>query len=44
MTALIAACAIRNDAEVLHADHDFVQIARFTPLKQRNLSDVSPSA
>jgi hypothetical protein len=41
---LIAACASRHEAEVLHLDRDFAQIARFTPLKQRNISDVTPSA
>jgi len=38
---LIAACAIRNGAEVLHADRDFTHIARFTSLKQRNYSDLA---
>ena len=35
---LIAACAIRNAVEVVHADRDFDHIARFTTLKQRNLA------
>ncbi len=30
---LIAAVAIRNDAELLHADADFLTIARHTPLR-----------
>ncbi len=30
---LIAAVAIRNDAELLHADADFLAIARHTPLR-----------
>jgi predicted nucleic acid-binding protein len=30
---LIAAVAIRNDAEVLHADADFLTIARHAPLR-----------
>ena len=32
---LIAACAIRNGAEVLHSDRDFNTIARFTRLQSR---------
>ncbi|MDQ6801723.1 MAG: PIN domain-containing protein [Acidobacteriota bacterium] len=32
---LIAACALRNDAEVLHSDRDFNTIARFTRLQSR---------
>ncbi len=32
---LIAACAIRNDLEVLHRDRDFDLIARFSSLRQR---------
>ena len=32
---LIAACAIRNDLEVLHRDRDFDLIARFSGLRQR---------
>ena len=35
---LIAACALRHGAEVLHADRDFGHIAQFTTLKQRNLA------
>jgi predicted nucleic acid-binding protein len=34
---LIAAVAIRNDAEVLHADEDFLAIARHTPLRLATL-------
>ena len=32
---LIAACAIRNDLEVLHHDRDFDAIARVSPLRVR---------
>lgn len=32
---LIAACALRNDLEVLHRDRDYVQLARIVPLRQR---------
>ena len=35
---LIAACAIRSAATVLHADRDFTHLARVTPLQQRNLA------
>ena len=35
---LIAACAIRNGVEAVHADRDFGHIARFSTLKQRNLA------
>jgi predicted nucleic acid-binding protein len=34
---LIAAVAIRNDAEVLHADTDYLAIARHTPLRLATL-------
>lgn len=34
---LIAACAIRNDIEVLHRDRDFTALARVSPLRQRSL-------
>jgi predicted nucleic acid-binding protein len=34
---LIAACAIRNDLEVLHRDCDYVALARVAPLRQRSL-------
>jgi predicted nucleic acid-binding protein len=34
---LIAACAIRNGASVLHMDRDFESIARVSRLQQRNL-------
>jgi len=37
LDCLIAACALRHDAEVLHADRDFDAIATFTALKVRNL-------
>ncbi len=32
---LIAACAIRNDAEVLHRDRDFAVLARVSSLRAR---------
>jgi predicted nucleic acid-binding protein len=32
---LIAACAIRNGASLLHSDRDFNTIARFTRLQSR---------
>jgi predicted nucleic acid-binding protein len=35
---LIAAVAIAADAEVLHADADFAELAVHTPLKVRHLS------
>jgi predicted nucleic acid-binding protein len=34
---LIAACALRHDAEVAHRDRDFPALARVSPLKQRRL-------
>lgn len=34
---LIAAVAIRNDVELLHADSDFTAIARHTPLRLAKL-------
>ena len=34
---LIAACALRNDLEVLHRDRDFVAIARVSQLRQRSV-------
>ena len=34
---LIAACALRNDCEVLHNDRDFQMIARVSRLKVRDL-------
>ena len=34
---LIAACAIKNDLEVLHKDRDFGVLARISPLRQRNM-------
>ena len=33
---LIAACAIRNDLEVLHRDRDFGALARVSALRQRS--------
>ncbi len=32
---LIAACALRNDLEVLHRDRDYPLLARVSPLRQR---------
>lgn len=34
---LIAACAIRNDLEVLHLDRDYRALAQVSPLRQRAL-------
>lgn len=34
---LIAACAIRNEVPLLHADRDFDVIARFTLLQAKNV-------
>ena len=34
---LIAVCALRNDAMVLHVDRDFTHLARITGLKVRRL-------
>lgn len=34
---LIAICALRNDAIVLHKDRDFTHLARITPLRVRVL-------
>ena len=34
---LIAACAMRNGAVVLHSDRDFTQLARVAPLRERRL-------
>lgn len=34
---LIAACALKNDLEVLHRDRDFAAIAGFTRLRQRRI-------
>ena len=34
---LIAACAIRNRVPVYHCDRDFDAIARFSPLRARNV-------
>jgi predicted nucleic acid-binding protein len=35
---LIAACAIRNQVEVLHCDRDYDAIAKVSPLRARNVS------
>lgn len=35
---LIAACALRHDAVVLHVDRDFSNLARVTKLQERRLS------
>lgn len=34
---LIAACALRNDVEVVHRDRDFTSLARVSELRQREL-------
>jgi predicted nucleic acid-binding protein len=34
---LIAACALRNDLEVVHLDRDFPALARVSGLKQRSI-------
>jgi predicted nucleic acid-binding protein len=34
---VIAACAIRHDLEVQHADRDYPALARVSPLRQREL-------
>ena len=34
---VIAACAIRNDLEVLHRDRDFDALAEISPLRARNI-------
>lgn len=34
---LIAACAIRNDLEVVHLDRDFRALAQVSPLRHRSL-------
>lgn len=34
---LIAACAIRNNLEVLHRDRDFAALAKLSPLRQRGI-------
>ena len=36
---LIAACAVRNQLEVLHLDRDFDRIARVSTLKSRSADD-----
>lgn len=35
---LIAACAIRHGLTVLHRDRDFTELARISPLKERQVS------
>ena len=37
MDCLIAACALRNDLEVLHVDRDFAALARVSGLRQRRI-------
>jgi predicted nucleic acid-binding protein len=34
---LIAACALRNDLEVLHRDRDYAELARVSGLRQRGI-------
>lgn len=34
---LIAACALRHDLEVLHADRDFAALSEIAPLRERNV-------
>ena len=34
---LIAACAIRHDAELLHSDRDFSALAQVSPLRHREI-------
>jgi predicted nucleic acid-binding protein len=34
---LIAACAVRNDLEVLHRDRDHTALARISSLRQRSV-------
>lgn len=34
---LIAACALRNDLTVLHYDRDFMHLAQFSPLRERQV-------
>jgi len=36
---LIAACAIRNDAMILHIDRDFTKLAKVSPLRVHLLSE-----
>jgi predicted nucleic acid-binding protein len=36
---LIAACALRHDLEVLHADRDFPALGRVSHLRQRSVRD-----
>jgi predicted nucleic acid-binding protein len=33
---LIAACAIRNDLEIVHRDRDFPALAKVSPLRERS--------
>ena len=37
--ALIAACAIRHDLEVLHDDAGYPLLARISPLRERRVGD-----
>ena len=37
MDCLIAACAIRHDAEVMHRDRDYVALARISSLRERSV-------
>ena len=34
---LVAACALRNDLEVLHRDRDYANLARIAPLRSRSI-------
>jgi predicted nucleic acid-binding protein len=36
---LIAACAIRNDAMIVHVDRDFTKLAQVSPLQVHLLSE-----
>ncbi|MEW6279576.1 MAG: hypothetical protein AB1758_13185 [Candidatus Eremiobacterota bacterium] len=35
---LIGACAVRHSLEVLHHDRDFTQLARISPLRERQIT------
>jgi predicted nucleic acid-binding protein len=39
---VIAACALRHDAELLHCDRDFDRIASYTPLRARAIRPITP--
>lgn len=41
---LIAACALRHDAEVLHQDRDFDALATVSPLRARNIRRLAAKA